>query len=243
MRINNPVPRRVPGMQNVRLERGLHQGRRAGRRAGADGPVAARPRRPPDRAGRAHRPRGRRVSRRSRKFVRALGHHFMVGSMAGSVPRVTTRPWRLLRAAPEERPQPPLLGDPRGPADRDRDLEAHRPAPCATGAYGLGRSVSPLRQRRAIDLSPTTAPTVIAVLERIHGDQRAQIGISIAPTTSPSTRTPPSRSGEGSPSSPRARTPPAWLAAVRRGPRKRRADQARHHRSPSVLATAAPSRS
>ena len=59
-----------------------------------------------------------------RKFLRALTRHRMVGSMgrvgaAGDNAAMES----VLRAAAEERPQPPLLDHPRAAAHRDRDLD------------------------------------------------------------------------------------------------------------------------
>ena len=62
---------------------------------------------------------------RSRKFLRALTRHRMVGRLDGQsrVLRRQSRDGIILRSAPEERPRPPVLGHPKTIADRGRDLD------------------------------------------------------------------------------------------------------------------------
>jgi hypothetical protein len=83
---------------------------------------------------------------RSRKFVRALGQSSMVGSMgrvgaAGDNAAMES----FFQPAAEERPEPTVLGHPRGAPDRDRDLDRQGLSPPPQA--GLTGPIDPHRVR------------------------------------------------------------------------------------------------
>ena len=82
------------------------------------------------------------------------------GSQLGATPAATRREVEESRAEVRAA-QHGVRDDAREHRRCDSHLETHDDESTVSGAYGLGRSVSPLRQRRAMDLSTMTAAAVI----------------------------------------------------------------------------------